>query len=61
MLTHANDSLTYCLPDGIKTVSRLWNFFSWLGMSSTTEKCKKSVLDFTDFCQLPVSIESSKF
>ena len=40
-LTHANDSLTYWLPDRIKTINWLWKAFSCLGMSSAAENAQK--------------------
>ena len=44
VLTYNNDSLTYWLPDRIKTINWLWKAFSWLCMSSTTENVQSKFL-----------------
>ena len=43
VLTYANDSMTYWLPDRMKTIRWLWKAFSSLGMSSTTTENAQKV------------------
>ena len=57
VLTYANDSLTYWLPDRIKTINWLWKAFSWLGMSSSTENAQK----YAGFYRFLLPIRSSQF
>ena len=55
MLTYANESLTYWLPDRMKIFNWFWKVFhDWV--CQRLLKMHKSILDFTDF--LSVSGES---
>ena len=49
-----NVSSNYWLPDRIKTMNWLWKAFPFLGMSTITENAQKGILDFTEFCYLPL-------
>ena len=51
MLTYANDSLTYRLPDRIKIIGLGKIFDDWV--SQVPLKMHKNTLDLTDFCYLP--------
>ena len=61
VLPYASNSLTYWLPDRIKTINWLWKAFSWLDMSSTTENSKKYSTFFRFLLLTSVSVESSQF
>ena len=60
VLTYVNDSLTYWLPDRIKTINWIWKAFSWLGMLSTTGNTQKIFKILQIFVIYPFSIESSQ-
>ena len=52
MLTYANDSLTYWLPDKLKTINSFGkHFHDWV--CHVLLKMYKSMLDFTDFAIYP--------
>ena len=52
VLTSTNDSLTYWLPDRIKTINSGKLFHDWVFQ---VLKMHKSTLNFTKFCYLPPS------
>ena len=59
VLSYVNDSLTYWLPDRIQSIGFEKLFHDWV--CRILLKMHKKIQDFTDFCYLPISIESSQF